>query len=380
MAIKRRVQDRITQRLHKGKAIILLGPRQSGKTTLVENLLAGIPKEDVLYLNGDESDVRTGLLEATSARLRTTIGNRTVIYIDEAQRIQDIGTSLKLITDQIKGVQVIATGSSALELAAKTFEPLTGRKFEYQLYPFSFSELAADHGMLEEKRLLGRRLIYGSYPEIVTNPGDEQVLLKELASSYLYKDILSIEGAGLQKPGLLDKILFALAAQVGQEVSFSEVGQLVGADRKTVEHYVELLDKTFVLFQLPAFSTNERNEVKKMRKIYFYDNGILNTILNNFSPPEMRADIGALWENYLISERRKLLADSGITASRFFWRTRQQQEIDYIERHEAGKLFAYEFKWSTKAKPKFPKTFTDRYPDADPKLITPANYDEFLLP
>jgi predicted AAA+ superfamily ATPase len=376
MAIQRTLAQKIEKRLHKGKAIIVLGPRQCGKTTLIEDMLDGM-EDHVLRLNGDEADVRVELQDATSARLRTLIGKRKIVFIDEAQRIKDIGITLKLITDQIKGVQVIVTGSSSLEIVTKTAEPLTGRKFEYRLYPFSFAEMVAEHGLLEEKRMLERRLIYGYYPEIVTNPGDAVELLKQLAASYLYKDLLSLDG--IHRPALLDKILFALASQVGKEVSFNEVAQLVGADRKTVERYVDLLDKAFVLFQLPALSTNERNEVKKMRKVYFYDNGILNTILNNFNPPRLRTDIGPLWENFLISERMKYLGDNGIVARRYFWRTRQQQEIDYVEQHEGGKLQAYEFKWNPKAKPKFPRTFKEIYTDASLNFISVANYDEFLL-
>jgi len=375
--VKRVVSGQIKKRIHKGKAIILLGPRQCGKTTLIEDLLPNLDK-DVLHLNGDDADVRASLKNATASGLRTLIGQNKIVFIDEAQRIRDIGITLKLITDQIKDVQVIVTGSSSLELATKTGESLTGRKFEYQLYPFSFAEMVTAHGVLEEKRLLTRRLIYGYYPEIVMNPGDERELLKQLASSYLYKDLLALDG--IHRPQLLDKILFALAAQVGHEVSFNEVSQLVGADRKTVERYVDLLEKAFVLFQLPALSTNERNEVKKMRKVYFYDNGILNTILNNFNMPEFRTDIGALWENFLVSERMKYLSDTGLVAGRYFWRSRQQQEIDYIERHEAGKLHAFEFKWNPKAKAKFPRAFTENYTTEALTLITPENYDAFLLP
>jgi len=332
--------------------------------------------EKVLELNADEPDVRELLDNCTSTRLRALIGESRLLFIDEAQRVPNIGLTLKLVTDRIPEVQVIATGSSAFELNARIAEPLTGRKFEFMLYPLSFAELVRHHGLLEEKRLLEHRLIYGSYPEIVTSPGREQELIKLLAGSYLYQDLLTLEQ--INKPVLLEKILRALALQLGSEVSFQEVGQLVGANSQTIERYIALLEKAFVLFRLPALSRNVRNEIKKGKKIYFFDNGIRNAVIGNFTPLAGRTDTGALWENYLVSERVKLLNNLDIQADKYFWRTTQQQEIDYIEERRQ-QLHAYEFKWNTKkGAVRFPKTFLRNYDDVLTKTITPANYDEFL--
>ena len=339
--------------------------------------LSKVNQEEILLLNCDEADIRELLTNTTSTRLRTVVGNHRIVIIDEAQRVPNIGITLKLFTDQIKQVQVIATGSSALELAAKTNESLTGRKYEFMLFPLSFGEMVQHHGLLEEKRLMPHRLAFGCYPEIVTSPGQEKKLLKLLANSYLYKDLLAL--GKVNKPLLLEKIVKALALQLGSEVSFHEVGQLVGADNQTVERYVDLLEKAFVVFRLPAYSRNVRNEIKKGKKIYFYDNGIRNAIVGDFSLPEHRADRGALWENYLISERWKALTYQETDAERYFWRTTQQQEIDYLE-ERSRTLVAYEFKWSIKSKAKFPKSFTNHYPGAETQLITPINFDTFLLP
>ncbi|MDF9796386.1 putative AAA+ superfamily ATPase [Catalinimonas alkaloidigena] len=375
MIIQRTLLTNIEQVLFKRKAILLMGPRQVGKTTLMDTMLAQ-RSEKVMVLNGDEADVRQLLSQTTSTRLRSIIGNSEIVVIDEAQRITDIGITLKLFTDQIKGVQVIATGSSALELAASIKEPLTGRKFEFMLFPLSFAEMVSHHGLLEERRLLEHRLIYGYYPDIVTNPGQEKKLLKLLADSYLYKDLLAL--GQLNKPALLEKIVSALALQIGSEVSYHELGQLVGADNKTVERYIDLLEKAYVVFRLPAYSRNVRNEIKKGKKIYFHDNGIRNAVIGNFAPLSGRTDKGALWENYLVSERLKRLHYQELEAKRYFWRTTQQQEIDYIEERE-GKLYAYEFKWNPKVKVQFPKTFLNAYPEHETYSIHQENVDEFLI-
>lgn len=373
--IIRDVETSITDRLFAGKAILLLGPRQAGKTTLIESILHQ-RVEKVLELNGDEPDVRELLAKVTSTRLKSLLGDSKILFIDEAQRVQDIGITLKLVTDRIPEVQAIATGSSAFELNARTAEPLTGRKFEFMLYPLSFGELVAHHGLLEEKRLLEHRLIYGYYPEIITTPGREEELIKLLAGSYLYKDLLTLEQ--INKPVLLEKILRALALQLGSEVSFHEIGQLIGADSQTVERYIDLLEKAFVLFRLPALSRNVRNEIKKGKKFYFYDNGIRNAVIGNFTPLSGRTDTGSLWENYLISERFKLLNNRCKDANRYFWRTTQQQEIDYIEEREQ-RLKAYEFKWNAKkSTTRFPKTFLRNYENVATKVITRENYEEFL--
>jgi len=372
--ITRELEKQIRQHIFKGKAIILFGPRQCGKTTLMESILAN-QKETSLTLNGDEADIREFLTNTTSTKLRSLIANHKIVFIDEAQRIPGISLTLKLFTDQIKDVQVIATGSSAFELADKTNEPLTGRKFEFQLFPLSFNEMVTHHGLIEEKRLLEHRLIFGSYPEIVKSLGDEQKLLKLLTRSYLFKDLLMLEQ--IKKPSLLDKLLKALALQVGNEVSNNELAQLTNADAGTIDKYLDLLEKVFVIFRLPAYSGNVRNEIKKGKKIYFCDNGIRNAVIGNFNHINSRTDIGALWENYLISERMKYLYYNELNRPTYFWRTTQQQEIDYIE-DDGKRLMAFEMKWNPKSKVKFPLTFLSAYPNNETQSITPQNYEKFL--
>ncbi|NIA23698.1 MAG: AAA family ATPase [Proteobacteria bacterium] len=366
--------DRLVSKLFNGKVVIVLGARQVGKTTLINMLLNDI-KEPFIYLNGDEFDVRELLSQTTSTRLRNIIGKKKIVFIDEAQRIEDIGITLKLFVDVIKNVQVIATGSSPFEFANRTKEPLTGRKYEFTLFPLSFSEMVSHHGILEELRLLEHRLVFGYYPEVVVKEGEEKEILRSIADSYLYKDILAM--GLIKKPILLEKLLKAVALQIGSEVSFNELGQLIGADKETIDRYIDLLEKNFVLFRLPAFSRNVRNEIKKGKKIYFYDNGIRNAVISNFNFVKNRDDTGHLYENFLISERRKFLNNNGITANMYFWRTIQQQEIDYIEERN-GKIFAYEFKWNKRARGTFPKTFVKAYPDAELRLVTPDNFEEFV--
>lgn len=373
--IKRGILEQIQERLFKGKAILLFGPRQSGKSTLVEELLKTRDKS-WLYLNGDEADVRELLQNTTSIKLKTLVGPHNIVFIDEAQRIPGIGLTLKLFTDQLKDVQVIATGSSAFELSNRVNEPLTGRKFEFILYPLSFTEMVQHHGLLTEKRLLEHRLIYGYYPEIVTQIGQEKELLKLLAESYLYKDLLMLEQ--VKKPVLLEKILKALALQIGNEVNYNELSQLVGADKGTVEKYIDLLEKAYVIFRLPALNRNVRNEIKKGKKIYFIDCGIRNAILNNFSPLNSRQDVGALWENYIISERIKYTRYNKTGSNHYFWRTTQQQEIDLIEERNDS-LEAFEFKWKDIKGYRFPSTFTSNYPGAKTHTISPENMEEFIL-
>lgn len=371
--IIRSIQKRIENRLFKGKAILIFGPRQSGKSTMVEAILKD---KEHLYLNGDDADVRDILTSTTATKLKAIVGNKKILFIDEAQRIPNIGLTLKLFTDQIKEVQIIATGSSAFELSSQVNEPLTGRKYEFMLYPLSFEELVLENGLINEKRLIEHRMIYGYYPEIVTKQGEEVELLKLLASSYLYKDLLMLEQ--IKKPLVLEKLLKALALQVGSEVSYHELSQITGSDTKTVEKYIDLLEKTYVVFRLPAFSRNVRNEIKKGKKVYFYDCGIRNAIISNFKALSSRTDVGALWENYLMAERVKSLRSHNIDIDQYFWRTTQQQEIDLIEEDVEG-LSAYEFKYNVKGKAKFPHTFTGNYKVLKTIVVTPDNLEDFLL-
>jgi predicted AAA+ superfamily ATPase len=372
--IKRNLQENLAKRLFKGKVIIVLGARQVGKTTLIEDLLSGMDYP-VIELNGDEADVRELLGDTTSTRLRAIIGKNKIVFIDEAQRINNIGLTLKLFADKLPDVQVIATGSSSFELSSKINEPLTGRKYQFQLFAPSYLEMVEHHGLLTENRLLEHRLIFGYYPEIITHPGEEQELLQLLSDSFLYKDLLLLED--VTRPVLFEKLLKALALQLGSEVSFNELSRLAGANHQTVEKYITLLEKAFVIFRLPAFARNVRNEIRKGKKFYFYDNGIRNAIIKNFQLPGQRTDMGPLWENFLISERLKALSHNNQDADSYFWRTTQQQEIDYIEESPQG-IAAWEFKWNTRAKAKIPKTFTRAYPDANCSVVTPKNFMDFL--
>jgi len=371
--IKRILEQRIRDRLFTGKAIILMGPRQTGKTTLLHTIFGTEP--GVTWLNGDDPEIRLLLDDVTTLKWKRILGNSKVMVLDEAQRIADIGLKLKLITDQIPEVQVVASGSSAFELANRINEPLTGRKWAYHLFPLSYAEMEAHHGFVEEHKRIPERLVYGYYPEVVNHPGQEQEVLGQLMDSFLYKDILMWER--IQKPEKLTRLLQALAFQVGSEVSYHELGQIVDLDNQTVENYINLLEQTFVIFRLPPLSRNLRKELKRKRKIYFYDNGMRNAIIAQFQPLELRQDVGALWENWLISERKKVLHYRGMHANTFFWRTQDQQEIDYIEERD-GKMWAYEMKWSSKAKAAFSKTFTQAYPEHELQLIHRENYYEWL--
>lgn len=373
--VRREQTDYAKARLFKGKALLVFGPRQVGKTTFVENLITDLNKK-TLFLNGDESDVLTLFESPNVTKLKNIIGDHEILVIDEAQRVTNIGIVLKIIVDQIKSVQVIATGSSSFELANKLNEPLTGRKYEMFLYPIAFSEIASHTGLLDEKRALEQRLIYGSYPEIITNPIDAKEHIKLIANSYLYKDLFLLDQ--ISKPVLLQKIVKALALQVGSEVNYNELSKLIQIDNKTIEKYIDLLEKAFVIFKLPALSNNVRNEIKKGKKIYFYDNGIINAVTGNFNPLSQRTDIGSLWENYIISERIKHLNIQQNELSSYFWRTTQQQEIDYIEKKD-NQILACEIKWNTKAKHKIPVTFSINYDNVISNIVTPDNYEGFLM-
>ena len=353
--IARILEQTIQEKLGQGKAIIIMGPRQVGKTTLLKQMFTD--SNDILWLNGDEQDTRSLFENISATRLKYIFGQ-------------------KKITDQISDIQLIATGSSSFDLANKVNEPLTGRKWEYKMYPLSFKEMVNHHGLLDEKRLIPHRLVYGYYPDVVTHPGSESEILKQLSDSYLYKDILDWEH--IKKADKIMKLLQALAFQIGSEVSYNELGQLCDLDPKTVERYVILLEQSYIIFRLSSFSRNLRNELKSSRKIYFYDNGIRNAVIANFSLAETRSDIGALFENFLVSERIKYLQYNRLWHNTWFWRTTAMQEIDLIEEGD-GKLMTYEFKWNPKRSAKFPKAFSDNYPEATFTVITPDNIEEVLL-
>jgi uncharacterized protein len=371
--IERLLKKQLKKKLKDNKAIILLGPRQVGKTTLLHQL---VDADKALWLNGDDTDVRELLSKPNATKLKSIIGKHTVVIIDEAQRIENIGICIKIITDQLKNIKVIATGSSSFELANKIKEPLTGRKWEFMMYPLSFEEMVNQHGLLTEKRLLENRLIYGYYPDVINHPENAQEIVKSLADSYLYKDVLTWER--IQKPDKLEKLLKALAFQIGSEVSYNELSQTCGLDKETVEKYILLLEKAFVVFRLNSFSKNLRNELKKSRKIYFIDNGIRNAVINQFSPLASRNDVGALWENYIISERIKWNHYHQKYCNSYFWRTTAQQEIDYLEAN-GNKIDIWEFKWNPKKKSSFTKTFTENYSPQTSSFISPDNMEDFIM-
>lgn len=372
--IQRQISSQIKERFFQGKAIIITGPRQTGKTTLVNALLGEFPGQFTKF-NGDEADVREAFQNATSTALKALIGDKRIVLIDEAQRIAEIGLCIKLLVDNYPEIQVIATGSSALDLNSKIKEPLTGRKFEFTLLPLSFAELVNNYGKLEEARMIPHRLIWGCYPEVVTSASRQRELLSLLSDSYLYKDLFLLDQ--IKKPPVLEKIIRSLALQVGREVSYTELGRTVGADNETVEKYISLMEKAFILFRLPALKRNLRNEIKRNVKVYFYDNGILNSIIGNYNPISARTDIGMLWENHVIAERKKYLTYNRIQPGSYFWRTTQQSEIDYIEESE-GTFSAYEIKWNPGKKHQFAKAFIDNYPIKESKIINSATFPAWV--
>lgn len=369
--ISRISKSDISDKLFKGKVIIVIGARQVGKTTLVKEILQG---KDFLFLDGDDPLVRENLTNPNTKDLATILGNHKIVFIDEAQRIENIGLTAKIIHDQFNEIQLIISGSSAFELRNRTNESLTGRKFEYFLFPISYEEYEKSQGYLDAMRDLENRLIYGFYPDVINSRGQEREVLNEITQSYLFKDILAF--GNIKKPEVLEKILRALAFQVGNEVSYNEIAQLTGVDKNTVAHYIYLLELSYIIYPLTSFSRNLRNEIKTNRKIYFYDNGVRNTLIQNFNPLELRNDVGALWENFLMSERVKYNQYHKKYCNSYFWRTKQQQEIDYLEESD-GKISGFEFKWNPKAKVNIPSSFVKNY-NAEVTVISKENFRGFV--
>lgn len=369
---KRALFDTIFAKLGKGKTIILLGPRQVGKTTLINQILEGKPH---LFLDADDPATRLSLTEPTTAQLRAILGNHDTVFIDEAQRISKIGITLKLITDQFKNVQLLVSGSSSFDLNNEIQEPLTGRTWNYELYPISWGEYEEKVGFIHSEQDLENRIQYGFYPDVLNSTGNEVEVLKNLVNSYLYKDILAF--ANIRKPEILEKLVRALAFQVGNEVSYNELAQLVGVDKNTISNYIDLLEKAYVVFRLGSYSGNLRNEIKRNQKIYFYDTGVRNMVIGNFQPLELRADKGALWENFLMAERLKYHAyKMNDYTKMYFWRTVSQQEIDLVEEKD-GALSGFEMKWKPKKSVKTPIAFKNAY-ETDIKLIDRSNFRELF--
>lgn len=378
--VRRQLQQIIQERMFQGKAIVLIGARQVGKSTLFHQILESMEytaSQQVLSLDCDDPETRSMLENMNLSELRLLVGNNKIIMVDEAQRVKGIGLTLKMLTDHFPDVQLMATGSSSFLLQGQLNEPLTGRKYEYHLYPLSTQELYGDGGLVHVKQTLETRLIFGSYPDVLKHTGNTREILMNLSDSYLYQDLLPMEG--IRRPVILEKLLVALALQIGSEVSYNELAQTVGTDSKTIEKYIGLLERCYIVFRLPALSRNVRTELKKGKKIYFYDNGIRNALIQNFNPIAVRQDMGALWENFFVSERKKYNHYNGRYVKSYFWRTTQQQEIDYIEETD-GTFTAFEMKWNPrKANASFPSTFLNAYPVADKTVVTPDNYLTWLI-
>lgn len=368
--IARTIENIIKEKINSGKAIVVVGARQVGKTTLLKKILKD---KDYLFLDADDPSTRNLLQNPTTEQIRTFLGDHKYVFLDEAQRIRGIGLTLKIITDQFKEVQLFVSGSSSFDLGNELNEPLTGRKWEYELFPVSWEEYENKIGFIKAEQQLENRLLYGFYPEVINNQGKERETLKNLVSSYLYRDVLAF--SEIRKPEILDQLLQALALQMGSEVNYNELSQLIGVNKVTIQKYISILEKGYIVFRLNSFSRNLRNEIKRNRKIYFYDNGVRNMIIGDFKQLNLRLDKGALWENFLVSERRKQNIYKDTFAKMYFWRTLQQQEIDFVEEKE-GSVSAFEFKWKNKKK-KFPQKFLESY-EADGFVIDRNNFRDFV--
>jgi predicted AAA+ superfamily ATPase len=375
--LERKITPLLIQILKTNKVVILLGSRRTGKTVLLQSVLKKL-NENHLFLNGDDFTTLSLFTTRTVEHFKSILGNSKLLVIDEAQQIPEIGKSLKLIVDQIPGIRVLITGSSAFDVQNKTGEPLTGRKTTFYLYPFSQAEYNQSENIIETKSRLKERLIFGNYPELIhlQERNEKTSYLKELASSYLLKDILTFEG--IKNADKILSLLKLIAFQIGKEVSLHELGRQLGMHKNTVDKYLDLLSKTFIIFSINAFSRNLRNEISKSKRWYFYDNGIRNIIIENMNDITLRNDVGELWENYIISERIKFQKNTQMLVSNYFWRTYQQQEIDWIE-ERGGSLFAYEIKWNPNKKVKIPSGWKSAYPDTDFVVITPENYLNWIL-
>ena len=372
--IQRTIEKKIKDRFFKGKTIVIYGARQVGKTTLANKILSEFGPEG-RYLNCELLSVERGLAELEAEKIKSFLGNYKLIVLDEAQNIPNIGRVLKIIIDTYPEIQIIATGSSSFDLSQKISEPLTGRSFTLILYPLSLKEIKGEKDMFFVESKIENLLRFGSYPEVFQLSEElARERLNEIASNYLYKDVLKFEG--LKKAGIIKNLLAALALQLGQEVSYQELATMLGINRLTVQKYIDVLEQSFVIFKLNAFARNKRKEISKSIKVYFYDIGIRNSLVENFNNLEIRADTGALWENFCIVERKKMNEDKSRFVNSYFWRTYDQKEIDYIE-EAGGEINGYEFRWSDKKSYKPPVDFTEKY-KANVEKIDKSNYWKFF--
>jgi predicted AAA+ superfamily ATPase len=375
--ITRAIEARLRKALKPNKVVLLLGARRTGKTWFLKNLL---PKLEMpyLYLNGDDTSVQAIFKERTVANYARLIGDYKLLVIDEAHRIPEIGWNLKLMVDELEGLHIIATGSSVFDLRAGTGEPLTGRRTELLLHPFAQIEYSTQESLVETQSRLEERMIYGNYPELIhlSSNDEKEDYLREMVASYLLKDILEFEG--IRNSSKVSDLLRLIAFQPGKEVSNDELSRALGISKNTVDRYLDLLQKVFVLVKVPGFSRNLRKEVTRHSRYYFVDNGVRNALINNFNPLSMRADTGELWENYVILQRLKYQSIKNVASANYFWRTYQQQEIDWVE-DRGGKLYAYEIKWKDSNKTKVPSAWKAAYPEAEFNVVTPQNYLDWIL-
>jgi predicted AAA+ superfamily ATPase len=377
MKIKRALFSQLETALQPGKVMVLYGPRQVGKTTLAKDLIANLPLRSK-FINADELVYREVLASQSSQRLGELLGDAELLIIDEAQRVPNIGLNLKILVDSFPHARIIATGSASFDLASKINEPLTGRNLTFNLYPISYTEIQNTLGVIEARSQLERWLVWGGYPTIVTtnDPASRESLLGELVGSYLYRDVLELEG--VRRADKIVDLLRLLAYQIGGEVSIAELGTSLGLNFQTVDKYLDLLEKVFVIFKVRGFSRNLRKEVTKNSRYYFYDNGIRNSLIQNFNPLALRNDIGQLWENFLVIERRKANQSAGRMVNSYFWRTYDQKEIDCIEEH-GGRLYGYEFKWQAGGIRRAVRNeFSEAYPDSELMVVSQEKFEEFL--
>jgi len=377
MLIQRILTSQLEAALTPGKVIVLYGPRQVGKTTLVKQLLSRTTCT-YRFINADELAYREALSSQSRQMLGDLLGDADLLVIDEAQRVENISLNLKILVDSYPQAAIIATGSASFDLASKISEPLTGRKITFTLFPISYQELKGSLGAFETRSQLERWLVWGSYPEIITteSAGKRKSMLDELVGSYLFRDLLEMEG--VHRADKIVDLLRLIAFQIGREVSLAELASNLAINRQTVERYLDLLEKVFVIYKLNGYSRNLRKEISKNSRFYFYDNGVRNSLIQNYNPLNLRNDVGQLWENYLMNERRKANQHAQRSANQYFWRTYDQKEIDLIEEH-GGRLDGFEFKWQGEIKKSTLQEFRRVYPNSQLSTVTKENFESFVV-